>query len=148
MTDSPNHGWQPPERVWISKGDDRFPEDDTWTDTKNDEWPEYVRADLVAAREAAAAQAMREACSKRIQGIVNVTPWTPEAMREAARIIVDYAPLPAPGALDAMLAEARREGMRKAAGIARQWPTGITTDAQEALAAAILAAIEKKEPMT
>lgn len=38
-----------PERVWIHQGDDRFPEDDTWSPVVQDGWPEYVRADLYAA---------------------------------------------------------------------------------------------------
>jgi hypothetical protein len=31
-----------PHRIWVFRGDARFPEDDTWTDTPQPGWAQYV----------------------------------------------------------------------------------------------------------
>jgi hypothetical protein len=78
-------------------------------------WPRYLGPCLtpveVAAREAAAAQVMREACAVRVAHL-------PASRYEGDPCQwIRALALPDASALDAMLAEAKREGMREAAGI-------------------------------
>jgi hypothetical protein len=81
MTD-PN-GWNPPASIWITKGDERFPEDDTWTDSEIEDWPEYVRADLVAAREAAAEAQAIELIAAHLEGL-GLKPFWVRSVRRLA----------------------------------------------------------------
>jgi hypothetical protein len=121
MTDAPN-GWPDEAREAVAK-------------TLPPIWGEETRvtvsagilaalAPYHAAAMAAQAMAMREACAKVAKWACMVEPDggspSPEEVAvadEAARRILVSVPLPDTSALDAMLAEAKREGMREAAGI-------------------------------
>jgi hydroxylamine reductase (hybrid-cluster protein) len=139
-------------------------------------------APFVAAREAAAAQAMRDACAAIVDAHAAAAKRCSEEGDVIYRIRAEFlansyaitqaaddvrvTPLPDKSALDAMLAEARREGMREAAGLGgvhaaayRETMRDEKSNASQRgmaermaaacddLAAAILAAIEK-EPTT
>lgn len=107
---------------------------------------EYVRADLVAAREAAAAEAMREACAQYCNGRERIyaaracaASDVPDqvvaagmaACFESAEDAIRALPIPAADALARALERARAEGMEAAAAILereaahwREWSAG------------------------
>ena len=99
----------------------------------------------VAAREQAAAVKMREACAAIV---ANVYPVTHGATREWRKARDAVAALSASNdALDAMLAQAKREGMEEAARLVDETgfrPSGYAT--QQALAAAIRARAKEIRP--
>ncbi len=153
MTDDP-HGWPDPARPgvpmnperdgwhWVQWPNGGRPQCEWWRD--NDmgggkgwaEWRNgYIAAQYrylgpcltpaeVAAREAAAAEAMREEARKAALAVH--IPEDCSATEAHGRMIasvdaahaIDALPTPAPGALDRAREEARREGMEIAAGIA------------------------------
>ena len=128
---------QAPERIWITSERSLWPTPRSFTasdlDHSNDDgtsdYPEYVRADLSAAREAAAAQAMREAITNSLRQAITLAeerlagaidePWSTkhdkcvagQVLYQEAIEYIELLPLPDTTALDRLIAERVREAV-------------------------------------
>lgn len=140
MTDAPKIETQAPERVWITSERCLWPTHRSFTasdlDHSNDDgtsdYPEYVRADVAAAREAAAWIAGRDAAAERVALLGKVVDADSPVGRTTDRCLRaarSATPLSDTTALDRLIAErvreaveAEREACAKVAGdLSTQW---------------------------
>ena len=143
MTDAPKIDTQAPERIWITSERSLWPTHRSFTasdlDHSNDDgtsdYPEYVRADLSAAREAAAAQAMREAITNSLRQAITLAeerlagaidePWSTkhdkcvagQVLYQEAIEYIELLPLPDTTALDRMIADRVQEATAELRGL-------------------------------